>query len=98
MNVLGQDALTRLAAEATGRPGGGVHAAAAAVCDAVDAILGDQHRVLTCAVACRGELGLQDQVTAVPVRVGRRGVEAIVEPAMTTREREALVRAAIRMR
>jgi malate dehydrogenase len=90
--------LARLTAEATGETGGGTHAGAAAVCDAVDAILGDQHRMLTCAVACRGELGLQDQVTAVPVRVGRRGVEAIVEPAMTTREREALVRAAIRMR
>ncbi|HEV8152572.1 MAG TPA: hypothetical protein VGP78_06545 [Solirubrobacteraceae bacterium] len=97
-DVLGQDALARLTAEATGETVGGTHAAAAAVCDAVDAILGDQHRLLTCAVACRGELGLQDQVTAVPVRVGRRGVEAIVEPAMTTREREALVRAAIRMR
>ena len=97
-HVLGQDALVRLAADATGQSSGGAQPAAAAVCDAVDAILGDQHRVLTCAVACRGELGLQDQVTAVPVRVGRRGVEAFVEPAMTTREREALVRAAIRMR
>jgi len=96
--VLGEDALARLAAEAIGQTAGGAQPAAAAVCDAVDAILGDQQRVLTCAVACRGELGLQDQVTAVPVRVGRRGVEAFVEPAMTTREREALVRAAIRMR
>ena len=96
--VLGEDALARLAAEAIGQTAGGAQPAAAAVCEAVDAILGDQQRVLTCAVACRGELGLQDQVTAVPVRVGRRGVEAFVEPAMTTREREALVRAAIRMR
>jgi malate dehydrogenase len=98
-DVLGQDALARLAAEATGEAAaGGVHPAAAAACDAVEAVLSDQHRVLTCAVACRGELGLQDQITAVPVRVGRRGVEVFVEPPMTTREREALVRAAIRMR
>ena len=96
--VLGQDALARLVAEATGEAAGGAAPAASAVCHAVEAVLDDQHRVLTCAVACRGELGLQDQVTAVPVRVGRRGVEAFVEPAMTTREREALVRAAIRMR
>jgi malate dehydrogenase len=96
--VVAEDALAQLASEVTGRPGGGAQPAAAAACDAVDAVLGDQHRMLTCAVACRGELGLQDQVTAVPVRVGRRGVEAFVEPAMTSRERDALVRAAIRMR
>lgn len=98
-DVLGEHALARLAAEAGGEAAAaGAQPAAAAACDAVEAVLSDQQRVLTCAVACRGELGLQDQVTAVPVRVGRRGVEAFVEPPMTTREREALVRAAIRMR
>ena len=60
-DVLGQDALAALAAEATDEPAGGAPAAAAAaaVCDVVEAVLSDQHRVLTCAVACRGELGLR---------------------------------------
>jgi malate dehydrogenase len=96
--VLGQEALEALAADAVVDRGEGPPLAAAAACDVAEAVLDDQHRVLTCAVACRGELGLDDRVTAVPVRVGRRGVEAFVEPQMAPREREALLRAAIPMR
>jgi malate/lactate dehydrogenase len=97
-DVVGAEALEALAAEVGAGGTGGAALAAAAVCDVVEAVLGDQRRVLTCAAACRGELGLQDRVTAVPVRLGRHGVEAFVEPPMSLSERDALLRAAIRMR
>jgi malate dehydrogenase len=96
--VVGLGTLEALAGQVSGDGAGGPGLTAAAVCDAAEAVLGDQRRVVTCSVACRGELGLEDRVTAVPARLGRAGVEAIVEPAMTAREREALLRAAIRMR
>ena len=95
--VLGEERLAALGATATEGPPGH-QAVAGAVCDVVAAIAGDQHRVLTCAVACRGELGIEDRITAVPVRVGAGGMEAVVGPELSSREREALLHATIRMR
>jgi malate dehydrogenase len=93
-NVLGEATLLELADGLGDREAGEPAAAAAAVVDVVESVLGDRRRLLTCAMACRGELGIDGCVTGVPVRVGSGGAEAIVEPSLAAAELEALQAAA----
>jgi malate dehydrogenase len=92
--VLGEATLSALATRvlAGGRPA--PSAVAAAVRVVVDAVIRDRRSVLTCAVECRGELGIDDAVAAMPVVVGREGAEAILEPRLSPAELAALRRAA----
>ena len=92
--VLGQAALLALADGVGDREAGEPAAAAAAVVDVVESVLGDRRRLLTCAMACRGELGIDGAVTGVPVRVGSEGAEAIAEPHAAPEELAALQAAA----
>jgi len=70
--------------------GSAFYAPSASAVDMVEAIMKDQKRVLPCAVLCEGEYGLQDVVIGVPVRLGRGGVEQVVEYELTAEERSAL--------
>ena len=45
----------------------------------VDAIMLDEKRVLPCTAYLEGEYGIDDLYMGVPVRLGRAGMEAIVE-------------------
>lgn len=92
--VLGEATLLTLAEGVGDREAGEPAAAAAAVVDVVEAVLGDRRRLLTCAMACRGELGINGAVTGVPVRVGGEGAEAIAEPPAAPEELDALRAAA----
>ena len=64
----------------------------------VQAILKDEKRVLPCAALCRGEYGLDDVVIGVPVKLGRGGVEAIIEYELSPEERGALAQSAAAVR
>jgi malate dehydrogenase len=78
--------------------GDGIVAAAAGVAAIVEAILRDTKRVLACSAFCQGEYGLRDVFVGVPVRLGREGVEEIVELELDGEERAALERSAAGVR
>jgi malate dehydrogenase len=60
----------------------------------VDAILKDKKKILPCAVYLEGEYGISGLFMGVPVKLGRKGVEQIVEISLTNDERVALQKSA----
>ncbi|HZS12226.1 MAG TPA: malate dehydrogenase [Nitrospirales bacterium] len=76
------------------KSGSAFYAPSAAVVEMVEAILSDQHKVLPCAVRCDGEYGINGLFVGVPARLGKGGVEAIVEMALTAEEKSALAASA----
>src|SRR5256714_10698867 len=59
--------------------GSAFYAPAAAVAEMCDAMVYDQKRVLPCAALCQGEFGIEDLFVGVPVKLGKDGVEEIIE-------------------
>jgi malate dehydrogenase len=76
------------------KEGSAYYAPSAAVVDMVAAILRDKKKILPCAVYLQGEYGLRDLFVGVPAKLGRRGVEEVVELELDAGEREALERSA----
>jgi malate dehydrogenase len=72
------------------KTGSAFYAPSASVVDMVEAIHKDQKRVLPCSVLCEGEYGLKDVIVGVPVRIGRGGMEQVVEYELSAEERAAL--------
>jgi malate dehydrogenase len=52
----------------------------------VEAILGDQNRVIPCGCYLEGEYGQQDIMIGVPAVIGRKGIEKIVKIELTKEE------------
>jgi malate dehydrogenase len=76
------------------KEGSAYYAPSAAAVDIVAAILRDKKKILPCAVYLQGEYGLRDLFVGVPAKLGRRGMEAVVELELRDHEREALERSA----
>jgi malate dehydrogenase len=76
------------------KEGSAYYAPSAAAVDMVAAILRDKKKILPCAVYLQGEYGLRDLFVGVPAKLGRRGMEAVVELELRDHEREALERSA----
>jgi malate dehydrogenase len=74
--------------------GSAFYAPSAAVAEMVDAIVYDQKRVLPCAALCQGEFGIDGLFVGVPVRLGKEGVEEIVEIELESDEQEQLKKSA----
>jgi malate dehydrogenase len=74
--------------------GSAFYAPAAAVVEMADAMLLDRKRLLPCTALCQGEYGIENLFVGVPVRLGRAGVETIVEIELEDDEREQLHRSA----
>ena len=72
------------------KTGSAFYAPSASAVDMVEAIINDQQRVVPCAMLCEGEYGLKDVIVGVPVRLGHKGGESIVEYDLTVEERTAL--------
>jgi malate dehydrogenase len=70
------------------------YAPGAAAAQMVDSILLDEKRVLPCTAFLEGEYGIDGLYMGVPVKIGARGVEAIVEVDLDEAEQEALARSA----
>jgi malate dehydrogenase len=60
----------------------------------IDAILLDRKRILPCAVHLQGEYGIDGLFVGVPVKLGARGVEEVVQLELTADEQAALRRSA----
>ena len=80
------------------KTGGAYYAPSAAVVQMVEAILKDQKKILPCSVYLEGEYGLRDVFMGVPVALGARGVEQILEVKLTAEEDAALQKSAASVR
>ena len=76
------------------KKGSAYYAPSAAVAQMVNAIVGDTKELLPVCAWCTGEYGISDVYVGVPVRLGRNGVEEIVELALSDEELEQLRAAA----
>ncbi|MCI5208059.1 MAG: malate dehydrogenase [Candidatus Electrothrix sp. ATG2] len=61
-----------------------------AAVEMAEAVLKDSKRVLTCAAYLEGEFGVSGHFLGVPVVLGEKGVERILEFALTSEEKSAL--------
>jgi len=66
------------------------YAPAAAVAQMIEAILKDKKRILPCSAHLSGEYGIEDVYIGVPVKLGSKGIEQIVELKLTQPELAAL--------
>jgi malate dehydrogenase len=76
------------------KSGSAFYAPAAAVAEMIDSIVYDQKRVLPCAALCQGEYAIDGLFVGVPVKLGKDGVEEIIEIDLSQQEREELHRSA----
>lgn len=76
------------------KTGSAFYAPASSAADMVQSILLDEHRLLPCCVQLTGAYGLKDVFCGVPVRLGARGVEQVVEIQLTASEKAALAASA----
>jgi malate dehydrogenase len=76
------------------KTGSAYYAPSAAAVQMVEAIALDKRRILPCSAWLQGEFGLRDVFCGVPCKLGRRGLERIVEITLTDAERAELVKSA----
>lgn len=69
-------------------------APSAAVFKMADSIMKDKKEILTASFYLEGEYGIKESVLSVPLRLGRKGVEEVIELELNTDEKSALVKAA----
>jgi len=65
-----------------------------AATEMVEAILKDKKKILPCSVFLQGEYGIHDLFVGVPVKLGARGVEQIIQIKLTPEEDAALKKSA----
>jgi malate dehydrogenase len=76
------------------KTGSAYYAPAAAVVQMCESIVWDKKRILPCAAYLDGEYGMSDLFLGVPCKLGRGGLEAIIEVELTKDERAALEKSA----
>jgi len=76
------------------KTGSAYYAPAAAVAQMVEAILKDKHLIVPAAAYLDGQYGLKDIFFGVPVQLGRRGVEKIIEYQLEPDEQAMLMKSA----
>ena len=70
------------------------YAPGSAAAEMVEAILKDKKKILPCSVFLQGEYGITDLFVGVPVKLGAKGLEQIVEITLTPDEDAALRKSA----
>jgi malate dehydrogenase len=70
------------------------YAPGASTVEMVEAILKDKRKILPCAAYLTGEYGLNNLYVGVPVKLGRNGIEQIVQITLTDDEKAALGKSA----
>lgn len=80
------------------KQGSAFFAPSASTIQMVEAILKDRKMILPCSVYLEGEYGLDDICFGVPVKLGRQGVEQIIEIDLAEEEKAALGKSAALIR
>ena len=76
------------------KTGSAYYAPASAAVEMAESILKDKKKILPCAAYLQGEYGQQDLFIGVPVKLGAKGVEGIIEITLTDDEKQALQKSA----
>jgi malate dehydrogenase len=76
------------------KTGSAYYAPASAAVEMAESILKDKKKILPCAAYLQGEYGQQDLFIGVPVKLGAKGVEDIIEITLTDEEQKALQKSA----
>jgi malate dehydrogenase len=80
------------------KSGSAYYAPAAAAVEMVEAILKDKKKILPCAAYLEGQYGTTGVYVGVPVKLGREGVEQIIEIKLTAEEQAAFDKSAAAVR
>jgi malate dehydrogenase len=76
------------------KTGSAYYAPSSGAVQMVEAIVNDQKRILPCAAWLEGEYGMKGLYLGVPCKLGRRGLERVLEVQLTADERAALAKSA----
>jgi malate dehydrogenase len=76
------------------KTGSAYYAPSAAAVEMVEAIVKDKKRILPCAAYLQGEFGIRDTYIGVPVKLGKKGIEKIMEVPLTAEEKAGLTASA----
>jgi malate dehydrogenase len=76
------------------KTGSAYYAPATAGIAMAESYLKDQKRILPCAVYVDGAYGIKDLYVGLPVVIGEKGVERVVELELTAEEKAALIKSA----
>ncbi len=76
------------------KTGSAFYAPSAAVVQMIDAIFNDRKKILPCAAYLDGEYGIKGLFVGVPVKLGARGIQEIVQIKLTADEQAALEKSA----
>jgi malate dehydrogenase len=76
------------------KTGSAYYAPSAGVVQMIDSIVLDKKRILPCAVCLQGEYGIDGVFVGVPAKLGKNGVEQVIEIKLTPEEQEALKKSA----
>jgi malate dehydrogenase len=76
------------------KTGSAYYAPSAAVVEMVEAILKDKKKILPCAAYLEGEYGVNGLYVGVPVKLGAKGIEQIIQIKLTPEEKAALDKSA----
>ena len=72
------------------KTGSAYYAPSLAVTEMVESIVRDKKKILPCAAYLEGEYGINDLYFGVPIKLGAKGVEEIIEIDLTDEEKEAI--------
>jgi len=76
------------------KTGSAYYAPSAATTEMIEAILKDKKKILPCAAYLEGEYGIKGLFVGVPVKLGAKGLEQIIEIKLTPEEKAALDKSA----
>jgi len=76
------------------KTGSAYYAPSAAVTEMVEAILKDKKKILPCAAFLQGEYGVHGLFVGVPVKLGAKGIEQIIEINLTPEEKTGVAKSA----
>jgi len=76
------------------KTGSAYYAPSSGAVQMAEAIVNDQKRILPCAAWLAGEYGMKDLFLGVPCKIGRNGLEKVIEVQLTDDERAALEKSA----
>ena len=76
------------------KSGSAFYAPASAAVEMAESIIKDKKKILPCAAYLEGEYGIHNLFIGVPVKLGSKGIEEIIEIKLTNSEKSALAKSA----